>query len=443
MDDPESLLLLLILCVTLLVTVFSIFYTALLNISRSRLKALCGDNSRNADVVGELLTSYVDVLVVLRIWKGAGLLIIGVATGIWCISSFTGSPLAVVGVLLSLAVVIFLIEIISWKVIPASSEIIALRTAGLIRFIHRLSYPFVYFFMLITSPFTKKIEEKTEAKGTVTEDEIKMMVEQASLQGVLLKEEKEMIHSVFELGETIAREIMVPRLDIVAVELKSPLSTVLDTTLNHGLSRIPVYEESIDRIIGIVHTKDLLGILKEARMEAPLKDIIRPAYFIPGSKRISECLKEMQKEKVAMAVVVDEYGGTDGIVTMEDIIEEIVGDITDEYDKDLRPIEKMDDGSYIVDGKTNIEDVNGELDINIPAEEFETLGGYVYGITGHIPHVGETINTDSITITVEKVLRQRITKLRIKKSAVNETGNSNGNGNGRFAVNPGTVKSSG
>lgn len=437
MDDPESQLLLLILCVTLLVTVFSIFYTALLNISRSRLKALCGDNSRNADVVSELLASPVDVLVVLKIWQGIGILIVGIAAGLWGIRSFTASPLAVIGVLLSLAALVFLVEIISWKVVPAYSESIALKTAGLIRFIHKLSYPFVYFFMLITSPFTKKIEETSEAKGTVTEDEIKMMVEEASLQGVLQEDEKDMIHSVFELGETIAREIMVPRLDIVAVELKSPLSTVLDTTLNHGLSRIPVYEESIDRIIGIVHTKDLLGILKEEKMETPLKDIIRPAYFIPGSKRISECLKEMQKEKVAMAVVVDEYGGTDGIVTMEDIIEEIVGDITDEYDKDLRQIEKMDDGSYIVDGKTNIEDVNGELDIDIPAEEFETLGGYVYGITGHIPHAGETINTDSITITVEKVLRQRITKLRIKKNVPNETENSSG----KYAVNPGTVKS--
>lgn len=437
MDDPESQLLLLILCVTLLVTVFSIFYTALLNISRSRLKALCGDNSRNADVVSELLASPVDVLVVLKIWQGIGILIVGIAAGLWGIRSFTESPLAVIGVLLSLAALVFLVEIISWKVIPAYSESIALKTAGLIRFIHKLSYPFIYFFMLITSPFTKKIEETSEAKGTVTEDEIKMMVEEASLQGVLQEDEKDMIHSVFELGETIAREIMVPRLDIVAVELKSPLSTVLDTTLNHGLSRIPVYEESIDRIIGIVHTKDLLGILKEEKMETPLKDIIRPAYFIPGSKRISECLKEMQKEKVAMAVVVDEYGGTDGIVTMEDIIEEIVGDITDEYDKDLRQIEKMDDGSYIVDGKTNIEDVNGELDIDIPAEEFETLGGYVYGITGHIPHAGETINTESITITVEKVLRQRITKLRIKKNVPNETDNCNG----KYAVNPGTVKS--
>ncbi len=437
MDDSESQLLLLILCVTVLVAIISIFYTALLNTNRSRLKALCGDNSRNADVVNELLASPVDILAVLKIWQGLGFLIIGIAAGLWGIRSFVGSPLTVIGVLLLLAVFVFLVEIISWKVIPAYSETIALRTARLIRFIHKLSFPFVYFFMLITSPFTKKIEETSEAKGTVTEDEIKMMVEEASLQGVLEEEEKEMIHSVFELGETIAREIMVPRLDIVAVELKSPLSTVLDTTLNHGLSRIPVYEESIDRIIGIVHTKDLLGILKEEKMETPLKDIIRPAYFIPGSKKISECLKEMQKEKVAMAVVVDEYGGTDGIVTMEDIIEEIVGDITDEYDKDIRPIEKMDDGSYIVDAKTNIEDVNGELDIDIPAEEFETIGGYVYGMTGHIPHVGETIHTDSITITVEKVLRQRITKLRIKKSEPNEKEN----GNGKCAVNPGTVKS--
>jgi len=437
LDDPESQMLLLILCLTVLVAVISVFYTALSNINRSRLKALCIDNSRIANVVSELFTSPVDVLVVLKIWQSIGILLIGIAAGLWGINNFTRSPFLVSGLFLLLAVLIFLFEIISWKVVPAYADSIALRTARYVRFIHRLSYPFVYFFMLIASPFTKKIEETSEAKGTVTEDEIKMMVEEASLQGVLQEEEKEMIHSVFELGETIAREIMVPRLDIVAVELRSPLSTVLDTTLNHGLSRIPVYEESIDRIIGIVHTKDLLGILKDGRMETPLRDIIRPAYFIPGSKKISECLREMQKEKVAMAVVVDEYGGTDGIVTMEDIIEEIVGDITDEYDKEIHPIEKMDDGSYVIDAKTNIEDVNGELDIDIPAEEFETIGGYVYGMTGHIPHAGETINTDGITITVEKVLRQRITKLRIKKCSEYEAENSGG----QCAVNPGAVKS--
>jgi CBS domain containing-hemolysin-like protein len=242
-----------------------------------------------------------------------------------------------------------------------------------------------------------------------------MMVEEASSQGVLAEEEKEMIHSVIELSDTIAREIMIPRLDIVAVEVNTPLTKVLDAAITHGLSRLPVFEETVDKVIGIVHTKDLLSLLREKKMDTPLKDNIRHAYFTPGSKKIDEMLREMQREKVAMAIVVDEYGGTDGLVTIEDIIEEIVGDITDEYDKEINSIELMDDGSYMVDAKTNIEDVNAELHIDLPTDEFETLAGYVYGLTGHIPHNGETIKADNITITVEKVIRQRISRVKILK----------------------------
>jgi CBS domain containing-hemolysin-like protein len=249
-----------------------------------------------------------------------------------------------------------------------------------------------------------------ESDSGVTEDDIRLMVEAGR---DLEESEKEMIHSIFELSETIAREIMVPRVDMVVVEKGMSLTEVLDRCLEKGLSRLPVYEETIDNVVGIVTAKDLLFQLREGRMETRLEEIIRPAFFVPASKRVDELLRDMQREKVAMAIVVDEYGGTDGLLTMEDLIEEIVGEIADEYDKEEPAIELLKDGSVLVDAKLIIEDVNQALDIDLPADEYETVGGYVYGLLGHVPKEGEKAEVDGLVVHVQQVERQRITRLRI------------------------------
>jgi putative hemolysin len=416
LDDPDSHLLLAGIALVVLVAIISVIETALSNINRPRLKQLSADGSKDASTLGSLLQLPLNVLIVIKTWHAIALLLFGIFTGFWLhvnLKTWSGITTCLVSLLIVVSA-----EIIIARLVPQSAEKIALMSLKFLSLLHKISSPFIGIMLLMISPLTKLSDKNGDAKSMVTEDEIKLMVEEASQQGVLEEKEKEMIHSVFELSDTIAKEIMAPRMDIVATELNTPLTKVLDMAINNGLSRIPIYEDSIDRVIGIVHTKDLLSLLKEKKMDTPVKEIIRPAYFIPGSKKIDEMLREMQKEKVAMAIVVDEYGGTDGLVTIEDIIEEIVGEITDEYDKEIRPIEQMEDGSYIIDGKTIIEDVNDKLDISIPTEEFETIGGYVYGLTGHIPHSGETIQTDSIRIVVEKVLRQRISKLRIKKNSV-------------------------
>lgn len=416
MDQSEPELLVLTISLIALVTIISVLQAALSSINRSRLKQLISENSRQASLLNDLLQSSPDILSIVRMWYGIIILAIGFLGGLWSLSNFHGSLLHMAGSLLVLILFIILAETITWRTISGAAETIILQSAGMLSLIKKISSPLIYPFLFIISPIARLTGKTEESTAVVTEDEIKMMVEEASAQGEIEEEEMEMIQSVFELGDTTAKEIMIPRLDIVAISINTPLASVLDSVLAHGMSRIPVYEENIDRIVGLVHTKDLLVLLHEQKMDTPLKEIIRPAYFIPGSKKIDEMLREMQKEKVAMAIVVDEYGGTDGLVTMEDIIEEIVGEITDEYDKDLSPVQKLEDGSFLVDAKTNIEDVNDQLDINLPTEEFETIGGYIYGFTGHIPKTGETIHVDSITITVEKVLRQRITQVKIRKN---------------------------
>jgi putative hemolysin len=416
LDDSESRLLLINLLLLIVIAILSTIETALTFTHRSRLKQLVAEGSSSAQSLSDLIYAPQDIITIVVIWHRLLIFTVGALSSCWVLCSPKATPPLAIGLFLFFTAFIFMAEIFPWKMVPGNAENISMKFISFLTFMHRCSSPCIKFFLFLGSPIIRGSGEQSASKSKVTEDEIRMMVEEASSQGVLAEEEKDMIHSVIELSDTIAKEIMIPRLDIVAVEVNTPLNKVLDTAITHGLSRLPVFEETVDKVIGIVHTKDLLSLLREKKMDTQLKEIIRHAYFTPGSKKIDEMLREMQREKVAMAIVVDEYGGTDGLVTIEDIIEEIVGDITDEYDKEINPIELMDDGSYIVDAKTIIEDVNDQIGIDLPTDEFETIAGYIYGLTGHIPHNGETINTDSITITVEKVIRQRISKIKIQKT---------------------------
>jgi CBS domain containing-hemolysin-like protein len=251
--------------------------------------------------------------------------------------------------------------------------------------------------------------------GTITEEEIQILLEEGSKEGNIEEEEKEMIASIFDFTDTTAREIMVPRIDVVGVEADDSVEKVLDIVSRTGYSRLPVYRESMDNIIGIVHAKDAIRRFKEGKRTLPAKRIARPAYFVPESKKIDELLKEMQRNKTQMAIVVDEYGGTAGIVTLEDILEEIVGEIEDEYDKERELIKKIDDNTAIVDARALIEDVNEELGLSLSDEEADTLGGLVYALLGKVPEEGESVELDSVTLTVEKTDGRRITKVRITK----------------------------
>jgi putative hemolysin len=262
---------------------------------------------------------------------------------------------------------------------------------------------------LLAAP--RNSEEEEEAfSPSLTQEDIEMIVDAGEEHGVLEEHEKAMIHSIFAFGDSIAKEVMVPRVDMVCIEGKTSLSKFLEVASTHGFSRIPVYEDNIDNILGIVHLKDVLNHIKNQELEIPLKNLCRPAHFIPSSKKLDELFIEMQKAKISIVIVVDEYGGTEGLITMEDLIEEIVGELIDEYDRDSPLSEAGGDGSTIIDAKMLIEDVNELLHINLPSDKYETLGGYLYGIWGRVPQEGETIQDNNLIFTVEKLQRQRIKK---------------------------------
>jgi putative hemolysin len=231
----------------------------------------------------------------------------------------------------------------------------------------------------------------------------------------LEEDEREMIASVIELGEQPVREIMVPRIDIVGVPDSSTVRDVLDRIVESGHSRIPIYDGTIDNITGVAYAKDLLKFLRDGTQTAPVKPLAREASYVPETKKVDELLHEMQQRHVHLAVVVDEYGGTAGLITIEDLIEEIVGEIQDEYDVEEAMIEEVSDQEALFDARVSIRDVNDTLDLDIEDEDFDTLGGLLYHELGKVPNAGDEVQVDGALVTVLTTTGRRVRKVRVTK----------------------------
>ena len=229
--------------------------------------------------------------------------------------------------------------------------------------------------------------------------------------------DKKLLHSVFGFGDTVVREVMVPRTDMVAIPNNSTVAQALDEIVRAGYSRIPIYEGDTDNIVGVLYAKDLLRTLEAANGDT-VSDLSRTPLFVPEQKKVAELLRSMQEERVHMAIVVDEYGGTAGLVTIEDLIEEIVGEIVDEYDQEEPLVEPIDDRTIRVDAKMPIDEVNELLQVELPHEEWDTVGGLVFGLTGRVPTVGETVSFNSLEFRTERVTGRRIQKVVITKDLI-------------------------
>ena len=249
----------------------------------------------------------------------------------------------------------------------------------------------------------------------VSEQEIRAMAEAGLEEGSIEQEETRLIHSIFEFGDTIVREVMVPRPDIMAIESDKSLRDVQALVLQHGYSRIPVFTDDLDDVLGIVYAKDVLKALHQGKQDMPLREIVREAHFVPESKKVADLLREMQQEKFHIALVTDEYGSVSGLVTLEDLLEELVGEITDEYDREEPVLEQVADDIFRVDGKMAIDEVNEILDVELPDEEWDTVGGLMLGLMGSIPQEGEEVTFRNLSFTAEKVNGRRIAKILIER----------------------------
>ena len=264
----------------------------------------------------------------------------------------------------------------------------------------------------------ERVKDQGEKEEGMTEKQLETVAEAVGANGAdLEEEEREMIHGVVELADTEVKEIMLPRPDMVCVDQNSSLDQMRELVKKSGHSRIPIYKENIDNITGIIHVKDLFLKETQGKKITNLSQLARKAYFIPETKKIDELLKEFKRDKNHMAIVVDEYGGTAGLVTLEDILEEIVGEIQDEYDMEVPPIQKLDDGTYRVDARVSIEDLNEELGTKIAQKGFETVGGFIYDLVGSVPEEGKVLEFKSpeieLKIVVEKVEGQRIKTVKV------------------------------
>jgi CBS domain containing-hemolysin-like protein len=249
----------------------------------------------------------------------------------------------------------------------------------------------------------------------MTEEELKSWVESDQEEGGLELEERQMIYSIFQFGETLAREIMVPRMDMLAFEVTTSLSQAAKGFTQSGHSRVPVYENNIDNIIGLLYAKDLLHVMQNGRKRASIRELLRPAYFVPDTKKADALLTEMQAQRIHLAIVVDEYGGVAGLVTLEDIIEEIIGEIQDEYDLSEEDPVQQDGDEYIFLGRIDLDDFNQVMDSHIPKDEADTLAGFLYDQFGRVPQESESIQTDGLLLTIEQVTGRRIRRVRGRK----------------------------
>jgi len=257
----------------------------------------------------------------------------------------------------------------------------------------------------------------------MTEDELRTWVESEQEEGGLEREERQMIYSIFQFGNTLAREIMVPRMDMLAFEVSASLTHAAKAFTQSGHSRVPVYENDIDNIIGLLYAKDLLHIMQDGQKRASMRELLRPAYFVPDTKKADALLTEMQSQRIHMAIVVDEYGGVAGLVTLEDIIEEIIGEIQDEYDlSEEEPVQEVSPGEYVFLGRIDLDDFNEVLGSNIPKVESDTLAGFLYDHFGRVPHDGESIQTAGLLITIEQVIGRRIRRVRAQRITPGEKG---------------------
>ena len=402
--------------------------SALTSVRRSRLRQWRDEGVRWAGLVERtsedsrslLTTIYLaSILVQFAAAAFAVLVLVPPVSG-WLaqIPSLTGvvTPLAVILVVSVLALAMLVLgELFPKSLALRDPEVVALRVTPVFRVVSWLLSPVVRL-LVIFSRLAESLsggEHPGVGVPSVTEEQIKTMVDAGEEEGVIEEDEKEMIFSIFEFGDTLAREIMVPRIDVTALDVTASLDEAIDVMLDKGFSRIPVYRDTIDNVIGLCYAKDLLRHLWGGTTEASLQPLLRPAYFVPESKELDELLQELQAQKIHLAVVVDEYGGMAGIVTIEDIIEEIVGEIMDEHDSEEPLMTVIDDETLLVDARLEVENLEEYLNMELPKGEFESVGGFIIHLLGRIPDVKEKVTFEDLEITIQQADQRKIHKVLI------------------------------
>jgi putative hemolysin len=416
-SSPEAYLVHIIILVALvfLAAFFAASEAALISISRLRARAIAERGVKGANNLIPLVEDKNRFLTSVLIGNTIVLLAADSLATYVAIQLQLPSAAVLSTVIMAVVLLIFG-EIIPKMVATADNERWAIRLALPMRFASNLLTPIARTFQFITELMLRPFGIRHGQQMFVTEEDIRTLVNVGAEQRVIEEQERELIHSILEFTDTIVREVMKPRPAMVAVSIDDSPRRVLDVVIAEGYSKLPVYQESKDDVIGIIHDRELLIALASGSLaHTSLRSLMRNAVHVPETKKISELLREMQRDKFSMAIVVDEYGGTAGLVTMEDLLEEIVGEIRDEHDEDEQEsIHVLSENEAVVDAGTNVEDVNAKLGTKLPTEDFETLGGYTVGLFGRLPVEGEEIDADQHTrLRVDRTRGRRILAVRV------------------------------
>jgi len=387
------------------VLVFSALFStaeALLNkITKGEVKETIEKGGSRAEAITDLLQNPRNFLNTIMVAKGClsvGVVIITISL----VSKLRdGVQTADFGVIIA-AVISAVLLIVFTEMVPKSyvkgrTERSFIKAIFFLRIFYVVLYPVIKVLASISYLGVRLIGGRIsrDEETLASQADLEALTAVSESEDILEEEEREMIHGIFELESTVAREVMTPRTDMVYLDVSTKLSDVLGTVVEKGHSRIPVYEDNVDNIVGILHVKDLLRCWYKYEQEVSLRDMLRPPLFVPETKRIDDLLQEFKSEKTHMAIVLDEYGGTAGLVTIEDVIEEIVGDIQDEYDEEDRLIRELEDGSYEVDARIPIDEVNDLLAIDLPSEDSDSMGGFIINHLGRVPEEGESFSYDA------------------------------------------------
>ena len=424
--------LIVIVALTFLEGVFVAAEIALVTMRRTRIDQLVDEGNRNASRVKRLIAQPGRFLAVTQI----GLTFLGFlasayaavnltsslrsafeGTGVsFLVSSAEGLALIIVTLLLALFTIVFG-ELVPKSLALAHTETFALRLSSFVELMLRILAPLVYALTAVTTSVSRALGAGDQSQGLMSTEELKILVERGGEQGILEAEEEQMIHAVIELGDQRIHEVMVPRIAMVSLPAGATLEQAIDTVVEEGHSRIPVYETTIDEIVGILYAKDLLPFLKGSVDERPsLRSILRIPVFVPESMSVDDLLHEFQRRKVHIAVVLDEYGGTAGLVTIEDLLEEIVGEIQDEYDEEEPMVVQLSDDEARIDGRADVDDLAELFDIELGLEdedEYDTVGGLIYHRIGGVPKPGDQVLVSGLTLTVETTDGRRVGKVLV------------------------------
>ena len=414
--DSTSILIQTIILVILLIGsgFFSASETSLMSLSKIRIRHMQEEGVKGAKLVSNLIEDSNKLMITILVGNN----VVNIAATSISTALFTSLIPGASGVAVATAVMTVLVllfgEITPKTIAANNSEKVAIFVSRPIKIIIFILRPVVWVFNLVTGVIFKILGVKDKSgQPYITEEELKTMVNVSHEEGVLEIEERQIINNVFQFGDMQAKEAMVQRLDMIAINSEDKYEEIIEMFKNEKLSRMPVYNESIDDIIGILNIKDIIFLNDEEIQKFNIKDYIREPFFTYEFKKITQLLEEMKIEKSQMAIVVDEYGGTSGLITIEDLVEVIVGDIEDEYDEEEEEIQVIKEDEYIVDGSIKITDVNELIGVRLESEEFDSIGGYIIGHLRRLPEENEVIEVDNIKFCIESLDKNRIKKVRI------------------------------